>query len=98
MVHRFNPLARLGLVFLVALAFLAVSTIALAHVHPDAKSIDESHCALCLAVHNATHAVTAPILALSFTAVQSPFLVPLNSILPSIAWPTLNQDRAPPSL
>ena len=36
---------------------MAVSTVALAHGHTDAKSVDESHCAMCMAVHSATHVV-----------------------------------------
>jgi len=83
---------------LAMLAFLVVSTVALIHGHPDTKSADESHCAICMAVHSATHAVSTPVVTLYFTAVQNPFLVPAKSFLFSYAFPALNQDRAPPSL
>lgn len=93
-----NRFARQALVFLATLAFLAVSTLALAHGHTDAKSVDESHCAMCMAVHSATHVVATPIVTLFFTVVENAFLIPPKSFLVSFAWPSLNQDRAPPSL
>src|ERR1700676_3038481 len=46
----FNRFARQFLVFVAALVFLAVSTLALIHGHVDSKSADESHCAMCVAV------------------------------------------------
>ena len=70
----FNRFARQALVFLATLSFLAVSTLALAHGHPDAKSADESHCAMCMAMHSTTHAVATPDITLIFTAVENPFL------------------------
>lgn len=97
MVNRFNRLARPVWVLLAILAFLTVSTVALAHGHPDARSVDESHCAMCLAIHSATHVVVTPVLTLHFTAVQNRFLVPSTSFLLALNWLTLNQDRAPPS-
>ena len=98
MANCLNRLARSGLVFLAILCFLVVCSVALAHGHSDFKSVDESHCAMCLAVHCATHAVATPIVTLYFAAIEKPFLVPSKSSLVAFAWPTLNQDRAPPSL
>jgi hypothetical protein len=98
MTHLSNRFARPPLVLIATLAFLAVSTLALAHGHTDAKSVDESHCAMCLAVHSATHAIATPNITLIFTAVEAPFLIPSRNSFVSFAWPTLNQDRAPPSL
>jgi hypothetical protein len=94
----FNRLARQLLVLLATLVFLAVSTLALTHGHVDSKSADESHCAMCMAVHSATHVVVTPIITLFFTAVEDSFLTPRNSFLIAFAWPTLDKDRAPPSL
>ena len=94
----FNRFARQFLVFVAALVFLAVSTLALIHGHVDSKSADESHCAMCMAVHSATHVVATPIITLFFTAVDDPFLAPLKNLTIAFAWPTLDKDRAPPSL
>jgi hypothetical protein len=94
----FNRFARQALVFLATLCFLAVSTLALAHGHADAKLADEFHCPMCMAVHRSTHAVAAPNVTLSFTAVKTPFLVARRSLLLAFASATLTQDRAPPSL
>ena len=94
----FNRFARQFLVFVAALVFLAVSTLALIHGHVDSKSADESHCAMCMAVHSATHAVATPIITLVFTVVENPFRAPLKSFLIAFASPNLNKDRAPPSL
>ena len=93
-----NRLARQLLVLLATLAFLAVSTLTLAHGHVDSKSADESHCAMCMAVHSATHAVATPIITLFFTVVENSFRAPLKSFLIAFASPNLNKDRAPPSL
>jgi hypothetical protein len=94
----FNRFARQFLVFVAALVFLAVSTLALTHGHVDSKSADESHCAMCMAVHSATHVVATPIVSLLFTVVENPFRAPLKNLLIAFASPTLDQDRAPPSL
>jgi hypothetical protein len=94
----FNRFARQVLVFLVTLVFLVVSTLALTHGHVDSKSADGSHCAMCMAVHGATHMVATPSMTLFFTAVEDPFLAPLKRFLVAFAWPALNKDRAPPSL
>ena len=93
-----NRLARRLLVLLATLAFLAVSTLTLAHGHVDSKSADESHCAMCMAVHSATHAVATPIITLFFTVVEDPFLAPLKSFLIAFSRPTPDKGRAPPSL
>ena len=94
----FNRFGRQALVLLATLCFLAVSTLALAHGHPDTSSADESHCAMCMAIHSTTHAVATPDITLSFTAVETPFIASPKSLQLAFAWPTLNQDRAPPSL
>jgi hypothetical protein len=94
----FNRFVRQFLVFVAALVFLAVSTLALIHGHVDSKSADESHCAMCMAVHSATHAVATPIITLFFTVVENPFRALLKSFLIAFASPNLNKDRAPPSL
>lgn len=91
-----NRFGRQALVLLATVCFLAVSTLALAHGHTDSKSADESHCAMCMAVHSSTHAVATPNVTLCFTAVESPFLTSPKSLLVTFSWPSLNQDRAPP--
>ncbi len=93
-----NRLARQVAFFLATLAFLMVSTVALTHGHPNWKSADESHCAMCVAVHSSTHAVATPVVTLCFTAVRSSVLVSPKGFLLSYAPPSLNQDRAPPAL
>ena len=98
MVNRFHRLARQALVFPAILAFLAVSTVALAHRHSDTKSVDGSPCAMCLATHSATHLVVTPIITLHFTGVHNPLLVAAKSSLLALEWPAVNRDRAPPSL
>jgi len=96
--NAYNRFARRALVLLATLAFLVVSTLALAHGHTDAGSGDESHCAMCMAVHSATHVVATPNITLIFTAIKGPSLVPSKNFLVSFARISLNQDRAPPSL
>lgn len=96
--NLFIRLARQASVFLAALAFLTVSTATLAHGHPDTKSIDESHCALCMAVHSTSHVVAASVVTLSFAAIQTAFLVPSDSLVFSFAQSLPIQDRAPPQL
>lgn len=93
----FNRLARQASVLLATLCFLAVSTLALAHGHTDAKSVDESHCAMCMAVHSSTHAVATPNVILCFMAVETPFLASPKSLLGAFASFSLNHDRAPPA-
>ena len=44
----------------VALAVLGFVTAALAHGHAPGKSEEDSHCALCMAVHNGHHMLTIP--------------------------------------
>src|SRR5260370_33089397 len=94
----FNRFPRQVLIFVTTLVFLAVSTLALTHSHGDSQSVDESRCAMCMAVHSATHVVATPIITLFFTAVEEPFLAPLKNFLVAFAWSTLNKDRSPPSL
>jgi hypothetical protein len=94
----FNRFARQALVFLATLIFLIVSTVALTHCHVDSKLADESHCAMCMAVHSATHVLATPNVTLFFAVVEKPFLVPLKRILVAFVWTALNKDRAPPSL
>ena len=93
-----NRLARQVAFFLATLAFLLVSTAALTHGHPNWKSADESHCAMCMAAQSSAHAVATPVVTLCFTAVQSSVLVSPKGFLLSYAPPALNQDRAPPTL
>lgn len=92
-----NRAAGQVLVFLATLAFLTVSTLALAHVHTGARSADESHCAMCMAVHSSTHVVGAPTVELCITAVENPLCIPPKSFQVSFVWLSLNQYRAPPS-
>jgi hypothetical protein len=93
-----DHLARQVSLFLATLAFLVVSTTALAHSHPNWKSADGPHCAICMAVHSSTHAIATPVVTLYFGAVQSSAVVSPKGFLLAYAPPALNQDRAPPSL
>jgi hypothetical protein len=91
-------LTRLVLMFLAALAFLSVSTVALAHGHPDAKPVNEAHCAMCMAVHSTTHVVAVSVVLLFSGTAQTAFLVPSESFTPAFVQILLIQDRAPPEL
>jgi hypothetical protein len=93
-----NAVTRRVLVVVATLAFLTVSTAALAHGHPSEKSVDETHCAMCMAVHTATHAVAASIATVCFAAVQTAFLVPSSSSTFALVQSLLTQGRAPPQL
>lgn len=93
-----DAVTRRVLVVLATLAFLTVSTTALAHGHPGEKSVDESHCAMCMAVHTATHAVATSIATVCFAAVQTAFLVPSSRSTFALVQSLLIQDRAPPQL
>ena len=93
-----NAITRRTLVFLATLAFLTVSTAALAHGHLNEKSVNESHCAMCMAVHTATHAVASSIFMLCFAAIQMALLVPSGSSSFAIVQSLLTQGRAPPQL
>ena len=89
---------RAALIVLTILSLVVLSTAAVAHGHfgPNAAA-EESHCPLCMAVHSAKHAVTAPIIALRFTAVQTAVLVSSTSFFIVLAQGPLTQGRAPPS-
>jgi hypothetical protein len=91
-----NLFIRRAFTVLAILAFLAVSTAALTHGHSDSKSVSDSRCAMCMAVHSATHAVATPIATLYFSAAQITYLAPSISFLLAFVQPRLNQDRAPP--
>jgi hypothetical protein len=93
-----KSLARQGFGLLATLAFLTVSTVALAHSHQDVNSADESHCVMCMAVHGATHLIAAPGVALHFAPVQVPLLVFAERInLPFVEQFAI-QGRAPPQV
>ena len=87
---------RRVLVPLMILAFIVLSTAAVAHGHFGVNSADESHCPLCMAVHGAKHAVTAPIVALRFTATETDLLVDSTSLAAVVVQVPLTKDRAPP--
>jgi hypothetical protein len=91
-----NRPVRQVLVLLATLAFVMVSTLAMAHGHTGARSADESHCALCMAVHRATHVLGTPMIALSITAVEDPLWIPPKIFSVPFVWLALNQYRAPP--
>ena len=94
----FNPFTRRVLIIVVTLALLTVSTAALAHGHLDTKSSDESHCAMCLAVHSATHLVGTAIVSLHFTIIQTAVVVRPELSTLAFVESLSNQDRAPPQL
>jgi hypothetical protein len=89
---------RRVLVVLAVLALVAVSTAAVAHGHLDTNCAHESHCPLCMALHNAKHALVTPIATLCFTTVQAARLVPSKDVAVVFAEPLLTQGRAPPQL
>lgn len=93
-----NRFTRQTFVFLAILAFVVVSTTALAHSHPDVNSADESHCAMCMAVHGATHLIAAPGIALHFAPVQVALLVFAERIRLPLVEQFAIQGRAPPQV
>jgi hypothetical protein len=93
-----SPLNRRVLIVLSILALVVISTAAVAHGHLTANSADESHCPLCMAVHNAKHAVAAPVATPWFAIVQTAILVSSENIAILSVRPFPTQDRAPPQL
>jgi hypothetical protein len=93
-----DPITRRISVGLTIVTLLAVSTVAVAHGHPDLNSVDEAHCPLCIAVHRAKQAVTAPVATLCFLVVETPIQVPLKSLLAAFIQPRPAQGRSPPQL
>jgi hypothetical protein len=93
-----TPSIRQLLVVAAIMSLIAVSTAAVAHAHLDANSADESHCAFCMAVHSAKHAVATPAVTLCFTAAQTATLIPPKRLAWVFVQPLLAQDRAPPAL
>ncbi len=93
-----NRIARQTFVFLAILAFVLVSTAALAHSHADVNSADESHCVMCMAVHGVTHLIAAPGIALHFAPVQVARLVFAERIRLPFVEQFATQWRAPPQV
>lgn len=89
---------RQAVVVLATIAFLTVSTAALAHGHADSKDTDESHCVMCRAAHGATHLIAAPAIALHFAPVQVELLVSHGHAGIPFIQQFSTQDRAPPQL
>ena len=83
-------------VVLAVIVFIAVSTAALAHGHSDTKSINESHCATCIAVHSAALAILTAAVALTLAAVLASyaFAAPGHTLVSGSLRPV--QGRAPP--
>jgi hypothetical protein len=91
-------LTRRALVVLATLALLVVSTATLAHSHADVTSVEQSHCALCLVAHTATHAAVASIVTVQFTPVRTALSIHPKSLGPAYVQPSPNQDRGPPQI
>jgi Protein of unknown function (DUF2946) len=93
-----RPYIRRALIVLAILSLVVLSTAAVAHGHFGANAAaDESHCPLCMAVHSAKHAVTAPVSGLLFTAMQTAVVVSLTTFSIVLTKGLLTQGRAPPS-
>jgi hypothetical protein len=91
-----RPLAQRLFAIVVVLAVLGFITAALAHGHPPGKSEEDSHCALCMAVHNGHHMLTSPVIALQFTPVRSDFIVVNAQVTVSSSQFLPTHGRAPP--
>jgi hypothetical protein len=91
-----NRIPRQAFVVAAILAFLTVSTAALAHGHPDANSVNESRCVMCMAAHGATHLIASPVLALHFSPIQVGTLVFGEHIRFIHLLRLATQGRAPP--
>ena len=93
-----NRFLREVIIVFAILALVAVSTVAIAHGHLGSKSATESHCPLCVAVHNAKHAIAAPVAKHCLAIVQTAIIVSSKSTAVSFVHALLIQDRAPPRL
>jgi hypothetical protein len=91
-----SRLLRQAFTLFAILAFLAVSTAALAHGHLDKNDTDESHCVMCRVAHGVTHLTAAPAIGLQFTAVQIGLLVLSESVRISCSQLHSFEGRAPP--
>ena len=80
----------------VVLTVLGFVTAALAHGHPPGKSEEDSHCALCMAVHNGRHMLTSPVIALQFAPFRSDFIVVNAQATVSSSEFLPTHGRAPP--
>ena len=80
----------------VGLAFLACSTVALAHGHSDTKSDDESHCQLCVVAHTVTHVFWCPPVVLHVAPVEAALHISVSQVFASSQESTPAQGRAPP--
>jgi hypothetical protein len=91
-----NRVPRQAFVVAAILAFLTVSTAALAHGHPDANPVNESRCVMCMAAHGATYLIASPVLALHFSPIQVGTLVFAEQIRFIYVQQLPLQGRAPP--
>jgi hypothetical protein len=91
-----NRLSCRASILLAMLAFLTVSTAALAHGHAEVNPANESRCVMCMAAHGATHLIASPALALHFAPVQVGVLVSAEQICVFYAQQFSIQGRAPP--
>jgi hypothetical protein len=93
-----NLLTRRGFVFLAIFVLLTVSTAALAHSHPSRNTENDSQCAMCMALHGATHIIASPVVTLNFEIAQTGFITPSKNLSLPVVQSRLTQDRAPPRL
>jgi hypothetical protein len=87
-----------ALVSVAIVALLLLSTAAVAHFHFGADAATEAHCPLCMALHNAKHAVTNSILPVVFCPTQTAVLADVAVVAFLFELPLLIQGRAPPTL
>lgn len=91
-----NVILRRGVVLLAAVALLALSTVALAHGHSKLNSADDSHCALCMAMHGTRAMVASAVVTLNFTPIQFSTVIRSAGSCPVLVYGSAAQGRAPP--
>jgi Protein of unknown function (DUF2946) len=93
-VHR-RVTYQLVAVFVV-LSVVLLASVALAHGHKGKKSVDESHCGICLAVHAGAHALASNVTSLQYVPEVAVAVVNTNLNTFASQQSRAASDRAPP--
>jgi hypothetical protein len=89
--------AKRMLAIFVALVVMGFATAALVHGHFPGNSQEDSHCAICMAIHSG-HAIASVVVALPFTLIWCAFLAGHAQIADSLGQFLAMHGRAPPLL
>jgi len=92
----YRRLAHGLLAIAASLAVTFFATVAVSHGHFPGKSQEDSHCAMCMAVHSGHRVLASPVVALQFTPVRWNFLAVNAPVAVSSSQFLPTQGRAPP--